>query len=126
MARDARTTLRWPYATTNALGTVGPMKYTYDFDTYDTGGPLATSVTSGPVSFDIFMAATPGGPGGTGAFAGEKFTQSFMDSSGSIGTSGAMPATMRSFYSHRAAQAPGISRASSPTARGTAWLPRST
>jgi hypothetical protein len=69
----------------NALGTVGPIKYTYDFDTYDTGGPLATSVTTGPVSFNIFMAATPGGPNNTGAFAGEKFTQSFMDSTGSIG-----------------------------------------
>jgi len=69
----------------NPLGSVGPMKYTYDFDTYDTGGPVAASVTTGQVSFDLFMAATPGGPGGTGAFAGEKFTQSFMDASGSIG-----------------------------------------
>lgn len=69
----------------NPLGSVGPAIYTYDFDTYDTGGPVASSVTSGPVSFNIFMAASPGFPIGTGQRYPQKFHQSFMDTSSNIG-----------------------------------------
>jgi hypothetical protein len=66
-------------------GSVGPARYDYNFDTYDTGGPAAASVTSGPVSFNIFMASSPGVPGGTGQHFPQKFHQSFMDSAGNIG-----------------------------------------
>ena len=67
-------------------GSIGPATYDYAFDTYDTGGPIPSSVTSGVVNFNMFFATSPNSPpSGSGAFPADRFTQSFRDSSGNIG-----------------------------------------
>jgi PEP-CTERM motif len=66
-------------------GSVGPALYDYTFDTYDSGGPVPSSVTTGIVSFDIFFATSPNSPNNTGGPPLDRFTQSFRDSSGNIG-----------------------------------------
>ena len=62
----------------------GPLNYTYRIDTYDTGGPVASSVTSGSVGVKFFYQASPEIPSGTGR-APDKFTMSFKDNAGNIG-----------------------------------------
>jgi hypothetical protein len=67
-------------------GSVGPAVYQYTLDTYDTGGPVPSSVTSGTVSYGIYFATSPNSPPDpSGAPGADRFTQSFMDSSGNIG-----------------------------------------
>ncbi len=67
------------------LGSTGAAVYDYSLDIYDTGGPVPSSVTSGPVSFDLYFATSPINSNPPGTRAGDRFTQSLMDSSGNIG-----------------------------------------
>lgn len=68
-----------------APGTVGPAVYDYDIDTYDTGGNVPASVTSGSVSYNIYFASMPDAPTQAGVRYHQKFHQSLLDSSGNIG-----------------------------------------
>ncbi len=66
------------------LGT-GPMKYNYSFDTYDFGGLVPASVTSGPVVTQFYYCPNPGDTPNPGTLVGDKFTMTFADSSGNVG-----------------------------------------
>ncbi len=66
------------------LGT-GNAKYRYQLDTYDTGGPLPSSVTTGPVSMQLYFCPNPGDTPHPGAPQQNKFTMSLLDGGGNIG-----------------------------------------
>ncbi len=63
----------------------GAMSYSYKLDTYDTGGPVPSSVTSGNVGVKFFYQASPEQPPVAGVRAADKFTMSFRDNSGNVG-----------------------------------------
>ena len=60
----------------------GAANYNYFMDTYDTGGPVPSSVTSGVVSLQFYFCPNPDDPL---AARHEKFTMSFKDASNSTG-----------------------------------------
>ena len=66
------------------LGT-GNAKYRYQIDTFDTGGPVPSSVTTGPVSMQFYFCPNPGDTPQPGTPRQEKFTMTMLDSSGNIG-----------------------------------------
>lgn len=62
----------------------GPAVYEYSLDTYDTGGPVPASVTSGTVSTEFYFCPNPGdAPNPAGP--ADKFRLSFKDGAGNIG-----------------------------------------
>ena len=63
----------------------GAARYDYSIDTFDTGGVAPATITSGVVSMQIYMLASPMVPSSTGAAARDKFTMSMTDQSGNIG-----------------------------------------
>lgn len=63
----------------------GPMIYNYSLDTYDFGGPVPATITSGPVSTQFYFCPNPGDTPNPGTLVGDKFTLSFMDSIGNVG-----------------------------------------
>ncbi len=63
----------------------GAMSYSYNLDTYDTGGPVPSSVTSGNVGVKFYYQASPEQPPIAGTRAPDKFTMSFRDSVGNTG-----------------------------------------
>lgn len=63
----------------------GPTAYEYDLDIYDTGGPVASTVTSGIVTSQFYFLADPDQPYNPGTPRQDKFTLSFIDGSGNIG-----------------------------------------
>jgi hypothetical protein len=67
------------------LGT-GPAVYEYELDSYDFGGIVPATVTSGPVQMGFYFCPNPGDtPDPSGAASKDKFTMSFQDSLGNIG-----------------------------------------
>jgi hypothetical protein len=67
-----------------AAGT-GDIKYQYSLDTFDTGGPVPSSVTSGVVTTQFYFMTDPGVPPNPGTRARDKFIMSFTDSLANIG-----------------------------------------
>ncbi|MFO0837643.1 MAG: PEP-CTERM sorting domain-containing protein [Phycisphaerae bacterium] len=63
----------------------GDATYDYSIDTYDTGGPVPSSVISGTVSTQFYLMPDPGSTPGSGAPARDKFVLSLKDSSNSTG-----------------------------------------
>lgn len=69
----------------------GAARYRYQIDTYDTGGPVPASVTSGPVTTQFYFMPNPAEPSppprpdGTPGQSPIKFTMSLLDSSSNIG-----------------------------------------
>lgn len=64
----------------------GPARYRYSIDTYDTGGNVPASVTSGAVSTSFYFSPNPADPAPSdGSASGIKFTMSLLDSSANIG-----------------------------------------
>ena len=63
----------------------GPARYDYSIDTYDTGGVVPSTVTTGVVTAKLYMLASPLVSSSTGAAARDKFTMSMTDGSGNIG-----------------------------------------
>ncbi|MFO0831059.1 MAG: hypothetical protein U0637_04350 [Phycisphaerales bacterium] len=68
----------------NPAGT-GPIVYDYSLDTYDTGGPVAASQSTGVVKYQTYFLSDPDAPPSSDGSFHEKFTMSFMDSAGNIG-----------------------------------------
>lgn len=66
------------------LGT-GNTKYRYQLDTFDTGGPVPSTVTGGPVSMEMYFCPNPGDTPNPGTPRQDKFTMSLVDSSGNVG-----------------------------------------
>lgn len=66
------------------LGT-GNAKYRYQLDTFDTGGPVPSSVTSGPVSMEMYFCPNPGDTPQPGTPRQDKFTMSLVDAVGNVG-----------------------------------------
>jgi len=63
----------------------GPIVYDYSLDTYDTGGPVAASQSNGILTFQTYFQTDPDAPPRPDGTHDDKFTMSFMDSSGNIG-----------------------------------------
>lgn len=63
----------------------GPVAYDYDLDIYDTGGVVASTQTTGVVSFQVYFMSDPDSPPSPDGSRSDKFTMSFLDSSGNIG-----------------------------------------
>jgi hypothetical protein len=63
----------------------GAAKYQYQFDTFDTGGPAASSVTSGNAGVKFYFNPSPDVAPQPGVRAGDKFTMSYMDASSNVG-----------------------------------------
>ncbi|MBI5864605.1 MAG: PEP-CTERM sorting domain-containing protein [Planctomycetes bacterium] len=63
----------------------GSIQYDYALDTYDFGGPVPSSVTSGPVSMQFYFMPDPGTQPQPGRPARDKFVMSLKDSSGNTG-----------------------------------------
>lgn len=63
----------------------GAIKYNYSIDTYDTGGPVPSSVTSGVVDTQFYFMPNPATPPNPGAHARDKFIMSFKDGGGNVG-----------------------------------------
>lgn len=69
----------------------GPAKYEYTIDTYDTGtgggnqGPLPSSITTGVVTTQFYFCPNPADQVNPGTKPRDKFTMSFVDSSGDVG-----------------------------------------
>lgn len=59
--------------------------YDYNIDTYDTGGTVPSTVTSGPVSTQFYYLPNPSMPVQPGTRGPDKFTMSFRDSGGNTG-----------------------------------------
>lgn len=64
----------------DTLAPIGPMEYKYSLDTYDFGGPVPSSVTSGIVSAGFYFCPNP-----VDQLTTEKFIMSFQDAGGSVG-----------------------------------------
>lgn len=63
----------------------GAIVYDYSIDTYDTGGTVPSTVTSGPVSTQFYYLPNPSMPVQPGTRGPDKFTMSFRDSGGNTG-----------------------------------------
>lgn len=63
----------------------GPIQYDYSIDTYDTGGPIPSTVTSGVVSQSFYFMPDPGTPPNPGTRARDKFVMSLKDSLNNTG-----------------------------------------
>lgn len=64
----------------------GAARYRYAIDTYDTGGTVPASVTSGQVSMGFYFSPNPAAPAPSdGSASPVKFTMSLLDSSASVG-----------------------------------------
>lgn len=66
------------------LGT-GTAKYRYQLDTFDTGGPVPSSVTAGTVSMQMYFCPNPGDTPNPGTPRQDKFTLSLLDAVGNVG-----------------------------------------
>jgi hypothetical protein len=66
------------------IGT-GPAIYEYTIDTFDTGGPVPASITSGIQSVGFYFCPNPIDPPDPSGHASHKFTLSLKDSLGNIG-----------------------------------------
>lgn len=66
------------------LGT-GAASYDYSLDTYDFGGPVPSSITSGNVETEFYFCPNPGDVVNPGTPRQDKFTMSFKDSGNNIG-----------------------------------------
>ena len=64
----------------DTLFPIGPIEYDYKLDSFDFGGPVPSSVTSGIVSTGFFFCPNP-----IDQMRTEKFIMSFLDSSGNTG-----------------------------------------
>ncbi len=63
----------------------GPITYDYSLDTFDTGGPIASTQSTGVVRYQTYFLTDPdSAPNPDGTFS-DKFRMSFVDSSGNIG-----------------------------------------
>lgn len=67
-----------------ALGS-GSIKYRYQLDTYDTGGPVPSSVTGGTVSTEFYFCPNPGDSPMPGTPRQDKFAMGFLDGTGNLG-----------------------------------------
>ncbi len=63
----------------------GPIEYDYTLDTYDFGGPLPASITTGVVSTSFRFCPNPAQAAIPGTAARDKFIMSFRDSVGNTG-----------------------------------------
>ena len=63
----------------------GPIKYAYSLDTFDTGGPIASSQSTGIVTYQTYFMTDPDAPPNPAGTHDDKFTMSFVDSSGNVG-----------------------------------------
>lgn len=68
----------------NPAGT-GAIEYDYFLDTYDTGGPVAASQSTGVVTYETYFMTDPDSPPNSDGTFSDKFRMSFVDSAGNIG-----------------------------------------
>lgn len=68
----------------NPAGT-GAIEYDYFLDTYDTGGPVASSQSTGIVTYETYFMTDPDSPPNSDGTFSDKFRMSFVDSAGNIG-----------------------------------------
>ncbi len=69
----------------DTLAGTGPAIYEYAIDTFDTGGPVPSSVTSGVSSVGFYFCPNPADPPNPAGHPTDKFTLSLKDSLGNIG-----------------------------------------